>query len=188
MKSIQAYVNIVGLISRKILVTFMSRLHSTDMTKPAGETVPKQMQFKFDEITALTDAFSEQHLNTEYADMSRQLTAALCRINPSPLLKGKAKSWACGIVHALGKVNNLFSHYHPPYMKPSELYQLFGVSNNTGAAKSKEIRQLMNMHEWNLNWCLPSRRKNHPLIKLASVEKELETQRKGYLKRSTRLY
>ncbi len=73
-------------------------------------------------------------------------------------------------------------------MKPSELYQLFGVSNNTGAAKSKEIRQLMNMHQWNLNWCLPSRIENHPLTLLASVERKRSIQRKGYLKRSTRLY
>lgn len=58
--------------------------HLTDMTKPAGEKVPKQMQLKFNEITALTDDFCDQHLNTEYADMSRQLTAALCRIDPSP--------------------------------------------------------------------------------------------------------
>ncbi len=166
----------------------MSTPHLTDMTKPAGEKVPKQMQFKFDEITAITDAFCQQHLNAEYADMSRQLTAALCRIDPSPLLKGKAKSWACGIVHALGKVNNLFSHYHPPYMKPSELYELFSVGKGTGAAKSKEIRQLMNMHQWNLNWCLPSRLEKHPLTSLASAERKLEIQRKGYLKRSSRLY
>ena len=158
------------------------------MTKPAGEKVPMRMQSKFEEITSLTDAFCDQYLNAEYADMSRQLTAALCRLQPSPLVKGQAKSWACGIVHALGKVNHLYSHYQPPYMKVSSLYELFGVSNHTGGAKSKQIRQLMNMHEWDLNWCLPSRIKNHPLVHLASVERELEIQRKGYLKRSDRLY
>ena len=31
--------------------------HLIGMTKPAGEKVPKQMQSKFEEITALTDAF-----------------------------------------------------------------------------------------------------------------------------------
>jgi len=62
------------------------------MTKPVGEKVPKQMQGKFEEITALTDAFCVQHLNDEYADLSRKLTAALCRKRPSPLSKGQAKS------------------------------------------------------------------------------------------------
>ena len=158
------------------------------MTKPAGEKVPKQMQFKFEEITALTDAFCNQHLNAEYAALSRQLTAALCRLQPSPLVKGQAKSWAGGIVHALGKVNHLYSYYQPPYMKVSELFQLFGVAQGTATLKSKQIRQLMNIHQWDLNWCLPSQREKHPLIQLASFERELEIQRKGYLKRSDRLY
>ncbi len=162
--------------------------HSIDMTKPAGEKVPKQMQSKFEAITALTDAFCDKHLNAEYADMSRQLTAALCRLQPSPLVKGKAKSWACGIVHALGKVNHLYSHYQPPYMKVSSLCQLFGVAQKTATAKSKQIRQLMNMHELNPNWCLPSQREKHPLVHLTSFERKLEIQRKGYLKRSDRLY
>lgn len=158
------------------------------MTKPAVEKVPMRMQSKFKEITALTDAFCDKHLNAEYADMSRQLTAALCRLQPSPLVKGQAKFWACGIVHALGKVNHLYSHYQSPYMKVSELCQLFGVAQKTATARAKEIRQLMNMNDMNVNWCLPSERENHPLIQLASFERALEIQRKGYLKRTDRLY
>ena len=158
------------------------------MTKPAGEKVPKQMQSKFDEITALTDAFCDQHLNPEYTALCRQLTAALCCLQPSPLVKGQAKSWAGGIIHALGKVNHLYSPYQPPYMKVSEFFQLFGVARGTATAKSKQIRQLMNINELNYNWCLPSQRQNHPLIQIASFKKKFEIQREGYLKRSDRLY
>jgi len=86
------------------------------MTKPAGDQVPKQMQSKFEEITALTDAFCDKYLNTEYADLSRQLTAALCRKRPSPLVKGQAKSWACGIIHALGMVNFLDDSSQTPQL------------------------------------------------------------------------
>ena len=43
-----------------------------------------RMQSKFEEITALTDVFCDKHLNAEYADMSRQLTAALCCLHPPP--------------------------------------------------------------------------------------------------------
>ena len=67
------------------------------MAKLGSEKVPPQMQSKFDEITKLTDAFCSQYLNGEYAQMSRQLTAALCRKRPSPLTTGKANSWACGM-------------------------------------------------------------------------------------------
>ncbi len=113
------------------------------MTKPAGEKVPKQMQSKFEEITSLTDAFCSTYLNTEYAQLSRQLTAALCRKRPSPLVKGQAKSWACGIVHALGMVNFLYDPAQSPHMKASELYEHFGVGRSTGQAKSKQIRAML---------------------------------------------
>ena len=54
------------------------------------EKVPKQMQSTFDAITALTDEFCREKLNEEYAQLVRQVTAALCRKRPSPLTKGRA--------------------------------------------------------------------------------------------------
>ncbi|HLZ80394.1 MAG TPA: DUF6398 domain-containing protein, partial [Ktedonobacteraceae bacterium] len=64
--------------------------------------VPKEMQARFDEITQVTDAFSQAYLNDEYALLCRELTATLCRKRPSPLIGGKVATWACGIIHALG--------------------------------------------------------------------------------------
>lgn len=48
------------------------------MTKRKSEQVPEAMQRKFEEITKLTDSFCSQYLNSEYAELARQLTAALC--------------------------------------------------------------------------------------------------------------
>src|SRR6266581_2666153 len=64
--------------------------------RSTSQNVPKEMQARFDEITQLTDAFSDAYLNDEYADLCRQLTATLCRKRPSPLMRGKAATWACG--------------------------------------------------------------------------------------------
>src|SRR5439155_7103018 len=47
--------------------------------RSTSQNVPKEMQARFDEITRLTDSFSEAHLNGEYKDHIRQLTATLCR-------------------------------------------------------------------------------------------------------------
>jgi len=66
------------------------------------------MQETFNAIVALTDAFCRAHLHEEYAQLARQATAALCRKRPSPLATGHLKTWACGIVYALGSVNFLF--------------------------------------------------------------------------------
>src|SRR6266852_2502879 len=65
-----------------------------------SQHVPKGMQARFDEITQLTDAFCQTYLNDEYAQLCCELTATLCRKHPSPLARGKASTWACGIIHA----------------------------------------------------------------------------------------
>lgn len=139
------------------------------MAKSTGDKVPKQMQSKFAEITALTDAFCSQYLNTEYADMSRKLTAALCRKRPSPLVRGKAKTWACGIVHAIGLVNFLYDSSQTPHIKATELYKHFGVGQSTGQGKSKQIRDMMKMSQMSPDWCFPSRIDDNPLIWMVSV-------------------
>ena len=36
-----------------------------------SDKVPKTMQAKYDEITALTDAVCKEHLNDEYAELAR---------------------------------------------------------------------------------------------------------------------
>ncbi len=139
------------------------------MSKSTGEKVPQSMQSKFAEITAITDAFCAQYLNTEYAELSRKLIAALCRKRPSPLVTGKAKTWACGVVHALGMVNFLFDSSQTPHMKATELYKNFGVGKSTGQGKSKQIRDMMKMYQMDPNWCLSSRIDDNPLIWMLSV-------------------
>jgi len=119
--------------------------------------VPKPMQSKFDAIVALTNTFCQDHLTEEYAQLARQVTAVLCRKRPSPLAKGRAHTWACGIVYALGFVNFLFDKNQEPYMNATDLCEAFGISKSAGYAKSKEIRDLLRMIQFDPNWCLPSR-------------------------------
>ncbi len=68
--------------------------------RSASQHVPKEMQARFEEITHLTDAFCHKYLNEEYRQLCRELTATLCRKRPSPLVGGKAPTWACGVIHA----------------------------------------------------------------------------------------
>lgn len=129
---------------------------------PKSENVPKAMQAKYQEITAITDKFAAKYLNEEYAQLIRQLTATLARKRPSPLEKGKANSWAAGITHALGMVNFLFDPTQNPHISATELYQAFGVAQSTGQAKSKQVRDLLKMSYLDSEWALPSNLENHP--------------------------
>src|SRR5260370_7424735 len=83
--------------------------------RTTSQNVPKEMQARFDEITRLTDIFSEAHLNDEYKDHIRQLTATLCRKRPSPLSGGKANTWPSALIHALATLTFLSNSPHNPY-------------------------------------------------------------------------
>ena len=125
-------------------------------TTKKSEKVPKEMQEKFDAIVALTDEVCNEHLDEEYAQLARQATAALCRKRPSPLERGRVNSWACGIVYALGFVNFLFDKTQHPHMSAAELCAAFGVAKGTGSAKSKAVRDALNMSQMDPDWFRPS--------------------------------
>ena len=133
------------------------------------EAVPKAMQAKFEGIVAITNDFSKTHLNDEYAQLIRYAVAALCRKRPSPLSKGRDKTWACGITHAIGMVNFLSDPSQDPHMSAKDLYSAFGVSASTGGAKSKLVRDTLGMHQMDPDWCLPSKLDNNLMAWMISV-------------------
>ncbi len=131
--------------------------------------VPKEMQAHFKEITHLTDTFSQQYLNDEYAQLCRELTATLCRKRPSPLARGKAPTWACGIIHALGMVNFLFDSSQTPHIAASQIWEYFDLSSSTMQAKSKQIRDLLGMYPMDPDWSTSSMVDQNPLIWMLEV-------------------
>src|ERR1017187_10405599 len=137
--------------------------------RSTSEQVPKEMQTRFDEITQLTDAFGQAHLNEEYASLCRQLTATLCRKRPSPLATGKVATWACGIVHALGAVNFLYDKSQNPYVSSSQIASYFNLSSSTMQTKSKQICDLLNMYQMDPDWTLPSKIDTNPMVWMIQV-------------------
>jgi hypothetical protein len=51
----------------------------TPMAKRDPMKVPESMQALYDEITAISDAFCKEHLNAEYADLTRKMAATLAQ-------------------------------------------------------------------------------------------------------------
>lgn len=134
-----------------------------------SENVPKSMQEKYKAIVELTDCFSEENLNEEYTQLIRYAVAALCRKRPSPLEKGKANSWACGVTHAIGMVNFLFDKSQTPHIGAADLYEKFGVARNTGQGKSKTIRDYLGMYQSDPNWTLASNLDSNLMAWMLSV-------------------
>jgi hypothetical protein len=134
------------------------------------EKVPQKMQARYEEIVALTDAVCAEHLSEEYAQLSRRLAAKLSRKRPSPLERGQPKSWACGIVYALGQMNFLFDSSQTPHLRAQELVELFGVSSQTAGSKAKQIRDMFKMSRFEADWMLPSHIDANPLVWMISVD------------------
>ncbi len=134
-----------------------------------SENVPKPMRAKYQEIIEVTNAFSEKHLNDEYAQLIRYAVAALCRKRPSPLVTGRVNTWACGVTHAIGMVNFLFDKSQTPHMSASDLYEKFGVGQSTGQGKSKQIRDILKMYQLDPCWSLPSRVDDNPMVWMLSI-------------------
>ncbi|MCL2513772.1 MAG: DUF6398 domain-containing protein [Oscillospiraceae bacterium] len=126
--------------------------------------VLKSMQEKYDIIEPIITKFCEKYLNGEYAAVSLRLLEKLCRKRPSPLIKGKPNTWACGIVYAIGSTNFLFDKSTAPYMKASELAEKFGLSQSTAGSKAGEIYKLLNISTFDPDWTLPSLLGDNPFV------------------------
>jgi hypothetical protein len=121
------------------------------------------------EITELTDGFCEEFLNEEYAKLCRELASALARKRPSPLLRGKRETWACGIVRTIGWVNYLDDPAQKPHMKLPIIDRTFGVAESTGQGKSKSIRKMLKIGNFDLRWTLPSKKDDNPRAWIVQV-------------------
>ena len=137
--------------------------------KTKSLSVPEAMQPHYNEITALTDALCREKLNDEYSRLCREMTAALARKRPSPLIGGHAKSWACAIAYTVGSVNFLFDKSQTPHLRADELCAWFGISKSTGGNKSSQIKQMLKIGLMDMQWTLPSRMDDNPMAWMVMV-------------------
>ncbi len=120
-------------------------------------------------IVAMTDQFCREKLNEEYALLCRRLAEKLARKRPSPLLGGKPETWACGIIRTIGWVNFLDDSSRKPHIKLTAIDKAFGIGESTGQGKSKAIRSMLKIRQFDHHWTLPSRMDDSPMIWVVEV-------------------
>ena len=138
-------------------------------SKARSQSSSMEIKDILDIVIEITDAFCENYLNGEYADLCRKLAETLARKRPSPLLQGKLETWASGIVRTIGWVNFLHDPSQKPHMKLSSIDQAFGVGESTGAAKLKTIRTMLRIHQLDPKWTLPSKMDENPRVWMLEV-------------------
>lgn len=99
------------------------------------------------EIISIIEEVCKNNLSEEYLFLAESLCKEIFKLENSNLSKGKANSWACGIVHALALKNGLFTNKSTIDIKASDFYKLFNVSSSTGLSKSKEVRAMINVDD-----------------------------------------
>jgi hypothetical protein len=138
--------------------------------RPSKEpSIPAAVRQAYDAIVVLTDSFCREYLTDEYQALCRKLAGVLARKRPSPLVKGKADSWACGIVRVIGWVNFLNDPSQPHHMAMKEIDKRFRVSESNGAARTKAIRDLLKINPLDGEWTLPSRMDQNPMVWMIEV-------------------
>ncbi len=133
-------------------------------SKDAGDVGPV-----LELIIAMSEQLCRERLNEEYALLCRRLAEKLARKRPSPLLGGKPETWACGIIRTIGWVNFLNDSSNKPHMKLTAIDKAFGVGEITGQGKSKTIRTMLKIRQFDHHWTLPSRMDDSLMIWMKEV-------------------
>ena len=118
--------------------------------------VPKAMQEKYNEIAAILEPYCDEYLNDEYKELCLHALEKLCRKRPSPLISGKATTWAAGIIYAIGQNNFIFDKSQPIHMTAEEIVEPLGMAKTTAANKAAEIRKMLKIDHYTAEWVLAS--------------------------------
>ena len=134
-----------------------------------SQTVPDPLRLAYAAIVERSDAFCAAHLNEECATLCRELAAALARKRPSPIDRGRPEIWAAGVISALALVNFWYDRTQTPHTSHTQLCEFFGAASSTVTSKSKQIRTVFQMRQFDPAWTVPSKVDSNPLIWYLSV-------------------
>lgn len=132
--------------------------------------VPARLRARVGDIAAITADVAGRFLDAEYAELCSRMTAVLARKRPSPLDRGESRSWAAGIIHAVGWVNFLADPSQRPHMTTAELAAATGVGQRTLASMLRKIRDLLDLVQMHPAWTLPSKLIDNPLVWMILVD------------------
>lgn len=87
-------------------------------------------------------------------------------------MNGPARFWACGVAYAIRRINFLSEFPAPPlpHMRADALRQHFGLSTQTGSARSGAILNLLKIGQLDPRWSLPSQLARNLLALLIEID------------------
>lgn len=141
---------------------------ATDNLNEFLAEVPESLQPRFREIVGIVDRFCEERLDAEYREVCRRMLACYCQPETG-IERGKAASWAAGLVYEAGQVNFLTDPGFEPHVKSEEVAQGCGVSVATMHNKGKSIREALRLTRLDPEFIVASRLEDNPLAWLMEL-------------------
>lgn len=123
-----------------------------------------------EKIAAITARLCAEHLDAEYGALCRKAIARLARKRPSPLLRGEPRTWAAGVIYAIGMVNFLTDPAQKPHLTTDRLSEVCGVGKSTLSAKFRIIQDLLRIGgPMDPEYCRRELLANNPLAWMVKV-------------------
>lgn len=128
------------------------------------EEIPPSLAGRFEDIHDMIEAFCEAYDAVELSFICLDMLVSLCVQFPDKFRRSQPKSWAAGIVHAIGMVNFLSDPATKPYIESSEIYSWFKVAESTMQSKSRSLRDWFRICQMDPMWSLPELLLENPLM------------------------
>lgn len=140
--------------------------------EPAGpdvlSVIDPRHRSRFSDIAEAIDLVCDEHLAplAEEYRATCLLLAATCCQDGTPVVEGRAKpeSWAAGILWTIGSINFLNDPSFPPNMTLKEVAAAFRVSAATVEAKARDLRDGLDIRQFDPRWTLPTLAERNPMM------------------------
>lgn len=130
----------------------------------------ENIKIRQQQILELVQDFCAKKLDQEYFELAEKLVRKLGRKRNPPFATGQIKIWAAAVIHALGTNNFLFDKSSEPYVSVDELNKYFDTNKGTTVAKSKTIRDLLNLSWWDPEFSTASMLQTSPAMNYVMVD------------------
>lgn len=137
--------------------------------KTASDELPDELIQRCAEIIVLTNAFCDQFLNDEYKEICREVITQLC-VHDSPIIRGKAESWAGGVIYSVGRVNFITDPSQNPHMTAEQIAKGAGISTATMYKMSREIWDMLELMPLHPAYTVGSLLEENPFVWMLEVD------------------
>jgi hypothetical protein len=115
---------------------------------------PKK-QARIEEVRALLNAFSQEHLSPDLSGYVHKLWEQIGRKRTFVITGGRAEVWASAVVYVIARLNFLFDRSNPLYMTPDAICDFFGTKKSTVSAKAAQIEKACRIRMGHKGLCSP---------------------------------